>query len=89
MHLPRLTLMEQFNVISEGSRAAGKACAMRGGQQLPWQAACRGRVGETAQGRPPRTWGRAGEGLAEGEGILRIPAGTGSVLLQPTDSTAC
>ena len=35
MHLPFffffLTLMEQFNVISEGSRAAGKACVMREG----------------------------------------------------------
>ena len=35
MHLPFLTLMEQFNVISEGSGAAGKACMMREGYPAP------------------------------------------------------
>lgn len=35
MHLPFLTVMEQFNIISEGSRAAGKACVMREGYPAP------------------------------------------------------
>lgn len=42
MHLPFfLTLMEQFNVISEGNRAAGKARVMREGYPAPLSgAAC-------------------------------------------------
>lgn len=32
---PSLTLMEQFNIISEGSRAAGKAHVIRGSYPAP------------------------------------------------------
>lgn len=71
MHLPFfffLTLMEQFNVISEGSRAAGKARVMREGYPVPLSGtACGSRdilrrlwgreVGETALAGPSGLWG--------------------------------
>lgn len=78
MHLPFLTLMEQFNVISEGSRASGKARVMRKVTQLCCQVACGSRVvfsagclervGETAHCRAPGAWGRDwGKGVEEGK----------------------
>lgn len=60
MHLPLLTLMEQFNAIPEGSDAAGKA-GWRKATQLRCQAPGAG-VGEAARGRPLRAWAEPGKG---------------------------
>lgn len=85
MHLPFLTLMEQFNVISEGGRAAGRAHVMGEGYPARCQAACGSPAcapgGSGAEEwvrahRPPlRPGGRAGEGTGEATGSQSLRSG--------------
>lgn len=76
MHLPFLTLMGQFNGVSEGSRAAGKAHVMRdgyparlsGGVWEQWRSlSCRGQEWVRACCRPLRAGAEPREGTEEGK----------------------
>lgn len=95
--------MEQFNVISEGSRAAGRGRVMREGCPAPLSGArvgaesgvhCRlwGReVGETARCRPLGLRAEPGEGDGRRGKVpaFKSPAAVGGgVLFYPTHSTA-
>lgn len=102
MHLPFLTLMEQFNVISEGSRAAGNARVMREGYPAPLSGGMWEQRGASSAGSQGREWARqaiagpSGLRAESGEGgwkrerqSFQSPAEfRGKVLFHPIDSTA-